>query len=197
MHLDDRSATTPRGQITTGKIIPVVIGHIEGFGRFTGRLMHVFTYACMMRALFDRKARSLGRAPVWGVTPANPTGTTVCKANGIDGTRTVIRNGFTLDPRNHRRIASVGRDHDRGFAARFPMIKDVGMQCRWGERPRLGRNNLSAFGEVADNRYSVYLQPKASGIGTPLLPNSLAKTILRNCPPPHSMGRCHCSYAVG
>ena len=62
-----------------------------------------------------------------------------------------------------RRIARVGQDHDHAFAARFPMLKRVAMQYRWGGRLCLSRNNVAAFGEVAPGLFSACCQ---NGLGT-------------------------------
>lgn len=159
-------AKTPKGQVTAPKVILAVNGHAESFGQFQGRLMHVFTYASMTRALSPDEQRKLGGAPVWGATPADPLGTTVRKIDGVGGARVIIRNRFTLDPNmevSTRRIASVGRDHDKAFRARFPMLDTVGMEFRWGGRLCLSRNNVPAFGERESGLYSACCQ---NGLGT-------------------------------
>ncbi|MDG1864170.1 MAG: FAD-binding oxidoreductase [Yoonia sp.] len=159
-------AKTPKGQVTAPKVILAVNGHAESFGHFTGRLMHVFTYASMTRALTDDEQHKLGGAWVWGATPADPLGTTVRKIDGVGGARVIIRNRFTLDPNmkvSTRRIASVGRDHDKAFAARFPMLDTVGMEFRWGGRLCLSRNNVPAFGELESGLYAACCQ---NGLGT-------------------------------
>jgi len=159
-------ATTPKGQVTAPKVILGVNGHAESFGHFTGQLMHVFTYASMTRVLTDDEQRKLGGASVWGATPADPLGTTVRKINGVGGARIVIRNRFTLDPSmqvSAARIASVGRSHNKAFAARFGHIGKVGMEFVWGGRLCLSRNNVPAFGEVAEGIYSACCQ---NGLGT-------------------------------
>ncbi len=164
--LQDRTATTPDGQVSAGRVILAVNGHVESFGHFAGRLMHVFTYASMTRALTSNEQRSLGGANIWGATPADPMGTTVRKINGTGGARLIIRNRFTLDPSmtvSNRRVASVGRDHDKAFAARFPMLKNVGMEFRWGGHLCLSRNNVPAFGEVATGVFAACCQ---NGLGT-------------------------------
>jgi len=164
--LQERTATTPEGQVSAARVILAVNGHVESFGHFAGRLMHVFTYASMTRALTRDEQRSLGGANIWGATPADPMGTTVRKINGTGGARLIIRNRFTLDPSmtvSERRVASVGRDHDKAFAARFPMLQNVGMEFRWGGHLCLSRNTVPAFGEVAAGIFSACCQ---NGLGT-------------------------------
>ena len=162
----DWVARTANGRVSAPRVILAVNGHANSFGYFQQRLMHVFTYASMTRALSADEIARLGGAPVWGVTPADPMGTTVRRISGSGGDRIVVRNRFTYDPSmqvSERRIARVARDHDRAFAARFPMLNGVAMQYRWGGRLCLSRNNVPAFGEVDDGLFSACCQ---NGLGT-------------------------------
>ena len=162
----DWVAQTPGGAVTAPKVILCVNGHANSFGRFRGRLLHVFTYASMTRALTPDEQRQLGGQARWGVTPADPMGTTVRRISGTGGDRIVIRNRFTCDPSmevSAARIARVGRDHDRAFAARFGRLKGVGMESRWGGRLCLSRNNVPALGEIEAGLFSACCQ---NGLGT-------------------------------
>ena len=159
-------ARTPDGQVSAPKVILAVNGHAESFGFFRRRLMHVFTYASMTRALTSEEATALGGKPEWGVTPSDPMGTTVRRICGTGGDRIVIRNRFTYDPSmevTDRRIHNVAQDHDRSFEARFPVLAGVEMEYRWGGRLCLSRNGVSAFGPVEDGIYSACCQ---NGLGT-------------------------------
>lgn len=162
----DWVAKTPQGQVTAPKVILAVNGHAESFGFFARRLMHVFTYASMSRALSGEEVAALGGQPAWGFTPADPMGTTVRRISGEGGDRIVIRNRFTYDPSmevSTRRIASVAHSHNRAFAARFPMLADVSMEYCWGGRLCLSRNNVPAFGEVDQGVFAAVCQ---NGLGT-------------------------------
>lgn len=162
----DWTATTPAGEITAPKVIMAVNGHLNSFGFLKNQLMHVFTYASMTRVLTEQECASLGGQPIWGVTPADPMGTTVRRIKAADGYRIVVRNRFTYDPSlevTDRRITSVGRDHDRSFRARFPMLGSVGMEHRWGGRLCLSRNNVSVVREMEPGLYSACCQ---NGLGT-------------------------------
>ncbi len=162
----DWVATTPSGQVTAPKVILAVNGHAESFGFFTGQLMHVFTYASMTRILTRDEQARLGGQARWGVTPADPLGTTVRRISGTGGDRIVVRNRFTYDPSmevSGSRIREVARTHDRAFAARFPMLEGVSMDYRWGGRLCLSRNSAPAFGEVAPGLFAACCQ---NGLGT-------------------------------
>ena len=88
--------TTPKATITAGKIVMAVNGHAESFGFFRQRLMHVFTYASMTTALNGDQQARLGGMPAWGITPADPMGSTVRRHTGIGGSRIIIRNRWSL-----------------------------------------------------------------------------------------------------
>lgn len=157
---------TPEGSVQAPNVVLAVNGHAQSFGYFRHRLMHVFTYASMTRALTGSEVRVLGGVPTWGVTPADPLGTTVRRISGVGGDRIVIRNRFTYDPSmtvSDARIEHVGRDHDRSFRDRFPMLPDVEMQWRWGGRLCLSLNDAPAFGEVDERLFAACCQ---NGLGT-------------------------------
>ena len=165
-HDGDWTATTPAGTVTAPKVILAVNGHLNSFGFLKNQLMHVFTYASMTRPLVHTEMAGLGGERIWGITPADPMGTTVRRISSQDGDRIVVRNRFTFDPSMEvtaRRIARVAKDHDRAFAARFPMLDGVDMQYRWGGRLCLSRNNVSVVGELDHGLYSACCQ---NGLGS-------------------------------
>ncbi|XDZ65822.1 NAD(P)/FAD-dependent oxidoreductase [Alphaproteobacteria bacterium LSUCC0684] len=158
--------TTKAGRITTPRIILAVNGHAESFGYFSRRLMHVFTYASMTEPLDGAQLKRLGGNPRWGITPADPMGSTVRRISGIGGDRIVIRNRWSFNPSmevSDARVERYGRDQDKGFARRFPRLGDVKMAYRWGGRLCLSRNSAPAFGEIEEGIFSACCQ---NGLGT-------------------------------
>ena len=157
---------TPSAHIAAKNIILAVNGHAESFGFFKGRLMHVFTYASMTEALNEAQCRRLGGEASWGITPSDPMGSTIRRHDGYGGSRIVIRNRWTFNPSmttSKRRIEAFGRDQDKAFLRRFPMLADVKMAYRWSGRLCLSRNSSPAFGEVAPSLFSACCQ---NGLGT-------------------------------
>ena len=143
-----------------------VNGHAQSFGFFRQRLMHVFTYASMSEPLNAGQQRRLGGMPAWGITPADPMGSTVRRHRGEGGSRIVIRNRWTYDPAmevSEGRVARFRRDHERAFRRRFPMLDDVAMTHSWGGRLCLSRNSVPAFGELEPGFFSACCQ---NGLGT-------------------------------
>ncbi len=158
-------AQTPAGTVQAPKVVLAVNGHVQNFGFFKRRLMHVFTYASMTRSLRPAEIAALGGTARWSVTPANPMGTTVRRLSGSDGERLVIRNCFSYDPRmevSARRLQIVKHKHLAAFKSRFPSLAQVEMAHTWGGRLCLSKNNVHAFGEVEPGLYSACCQ---NGLG--------------------------------
>ncbi|MEE9315310.1 MAG: FAD-binding oxidoreductase [Rhizobiaceae bacterium] len=159
------TATTPKGKVTTPKVILAVNGHAESFGFYKRQLLHVFLYASMTRRLEATEVQHLGGAQAWGLTPSDPFGSTVRRISGTGGDRIIIRNRVTYDPSlqvNHSRPQDFAGFHDKTFANRFPALKNIKMEYRWGGRLCLSWNNVPAFGEVDNNVYSACCQ---NGLG--------------------------------
>jgi glycine/D-amino acid oxidase-like deaminating enzyme len=164
--------TTPDGKMSAPRLILANNGHLESLGYFKRRLMRVFAYASMTRQMTDQEVRVLGGEAEWALIPADPMGTTVRR---IKEGRIVVRNTFTYNPdlqTSLAQIARIGRTHDRSFAARFPMLKGVTKEHRWGGHLCLSLNSVSAFGEVGDR---VYAAGCCNGLGT--VKSTLAGTL--------------------
>ena len=162
----DWQVKTPHGTISCPKIILAVNGHAESFGFFKGRLMHVFTYASMTEAMTDDQINAIGGERRWGITPSDPMGSTVRRISGIGGDRIIVRNRWSFDPSmevSETRISRYGRDQDKGFLRRFPMLKDLKMEYRWSGRLCLSYNSAPAFGEVDEGLIAACCQ---NGLGT-------------------------------
>ncbi|MGB1011656.1 MAG: NAD(P)/FAD-dependent oxidoreductase [Thiolinea sp.] len=157
---------TPKGTVTAKKVILAVNGLVQQFGYFARRLMHVFTYGSMTRALTVEECRRLGGEAQWGFTPADPLGTTVRRISGVGGDRIIIRNRSSYDPKmavSDGRMKSVAETHRRGFKARFPMLDGVEMEYCWGGRLCISLNGVFALGEVEEGVYAACCQ---NGLGT-------------------------------
>lgn len=139
---------TPKGSVRTAKIVLANNGHAQGFGFFQRQLLHVYTYASLTRE-FD-PSRLAGHSK-WAATPALPMGTTVRRINTPGGDRILVRSRYSYNPGlkvGDSEVASAGVLHDRKFEARFPALKNVGMEFRWGGAMALTWNSVPAFGEV-------------------------------------------------
>ena len=158
---------TSRGSVTAPKVVLGVNGHIEDFGHFRGRLMHVFTYAAMT-APFSQNEFGLHvtGADRWALLPADPMGATLRKITAHGRSRIVVRTRFTFDPSirvSEARVARVAAGQRRSFDGRFPELKGVPFEYAWAGRLCLSRNHVPAFGEVEENLYSACCE---NGLGT-------------------------------
>ena len=153
---------TAEGEISAPRLLLTVNGHLESFGFFRKRLLHVFTYASMTRPLSRSEQTALGGEPRWGLIPADPMGSTVRRI----GDRIVVRNTFTYNPTmstSEEQIKRIGAAHDRSFRARFPMLGEMQMEFRWGGHLCLSLNSAPAFGEIEDR---VFVAGCCNGLGT-------------------------------
>lgn len=140
---------TPKGTVTAGKVILANNGHAQSFGFFKGQLLHVFTYASLTER-FD--PRRLPGHRTWAATPALPMGTTVRRISDGDSDRILVRWRYSYNPTltiGDRQVNSAGRVHDAKFLTRFPTLKGLRMEHRWGGAMALTWNSVPAFGEVA------------------------------------------------
>ncbi|MDE0308301.1 MAG: FAD-binding oxidoreductase [Acidiferrobacterales bacterium] len=157
---------TPIASIDAQTVVLAVNGHVESFGYFNRRLVHIFLYASMTRRLTPDEIHLLGGEARWGLTPSDPFGSTVRRISGTSGDRIVIRNGISWAPGrtiSEKRMNSVIRHHQSTFQARFPQIGDVTMEYQWGGLLCLSRNSVPAFGKLEENLYSACCQ---NGLGT-------------------------------
>ena len=158
---------TDTGAVTAQKVILANNGHLESFGFKRGRLMHIMLNACITEELDEDALRALGGRECWGVTPADPMGTTVRrigKAQG--GNRIVIRQGGYYRPGMQTSKADLERlagHMRRKFAARFPMLAHVRFQHCWSGHLCLSRNNVSVMRELEPGLYAACVD---NGLGT-------------------------------
>jgi glycine/D-amino acid oxidase-like deaminating enzyme len=154
-------ARTSKGSVTTPKVILGVNGHVQNFGHFKGRLMHVFTYASMTAPFRGKAGRDR-----WALLPADPMGATMRKITRAEGSRIVIRTRFTYDPSmevSEKRVAQVAAEQRKSFDARFPDLAGLAFDYSWGGRLCLSWNDVPAFGEVEEGLYSACC---CNGLGT-------------------------------
>lgn len=154
------------GKVQTPKIIMAVNGHVESFGFFKRRLMHVFLYASMTRRLTADESHRLGGQARWGATPSDPMGSTIRRISGRSGDRIIVRNqasfAASMEVSNASSEAKA-KHHYKSFATRFPALDGVEMEHSWGGKLCLSLNDVPAFGEIEDGMISACCQ---NGLGT-------------------------------
>ena len=141
------------GEIVADKLILANNAFASGFGFLRRRLLPVFTYASMTRVLTRQEQADLGGAPVWGIIPADPFGSTLRRT---PDNRLLVRNSFSFNPdgrRNDGFLGRVARHHRISFERRFPMLPSVEFEYTWGGAMSMSRNHMAHFGQLAPNVY--------------------------------------------
>ena len=159
-------AKMAEGSVSAPRVIMAMNGHVESFGFFKRRLVHLFLYASMTEALDSDAVRRLGGTPRWGVTPSDPIGSTIRRISGRSGDRIIVRNQSTYASSMEvpdRLAARKMAHHERCFAARFGMLTGTAMEYSWGGKLCLSLNDVPAFGEIEDGMFSACCQ---NGLGT-------------------------------
>lgn len=158
---------TAQGRVQAQKLIMANNGHLESFGFKRSRLMHIMLNACMTKELPPEALRALGGHECWGVTPADPMGTTVRRIGSAQGgNRIVIRQGGYYRPnmqtsaQDLSRLVCIMREK---FDARFPMLKGLHFEHAWSGHLCLSKNAVSVMRELEPGLYAACVQ---NGLGT-------------------------------
>ncbi|MEM9221196.1 MAG: FAD-binding oxidoreductase [Pseudomonadota bacterium] len=158
---------TPNGEVSAGRVILTVNGHLENFGFEARRLMQVFLYAVMTPALDPDALARLGGAPRWGVTPSDPMGTTVRRIDtGQGGNRIVIRTKASVRPGQRVEmsdVSSAARMMQRKFDKRFPQLAGLRMEYAWAGHLCLTLNSVSVMRQLDRGLFAGCVQ---NGLGT-------------------------------
>ncbi|MBL4928110.1 NAD(P)/FAD-dependent oxidoreductase [Fuscibacter oryzae] len=161
------TVTTPHGHVSAGKIILANNGHLESFGFAQNRLMHVFLYASMTVDLSAQTVKALGGQPRWGVTPADPMGTTMRRIDtALGGNRIITRTCASFLPEMEASDAALTRTaavHRQKFADRFPALKGVKQEYTWAGHLCLTRNGVSIARELEAGLFAATV---CNGLGT-------------------------------
>lgn len=158
---------TGQGTLTAGKVILANNGHLESFGFSRGQLMHIMLNACMTEELTEVQLRELGGRECWGVTPADPMGTTVRRIGpGQGGNRIIIRQGGYYRPEMQTSAGDLkrlgGRMREK-FDARFPQLSGVRFQYSWSGHLCLSKNGVSVMRELEPGLFAACV---CNGLGT-------------------------------
>ncbi len=161
---DSHTVTTSKGTIRCKRLIMANNGHLESFGLYKRRLMHIHLFGSMTRELSSSEQALLGGDPEWGIIPALPMGSTVRRyANRI-----IVRNHIAYTPNqteSKQDNTRSARRHLHSFQRRFPMLEKVKMQSHWAGALCLSLNSAPAFGEVEKGVYAAGCQ---NGLGLTL-----------------------------
>lgn len=139
------------GEIVADQLLLTNNAFASYFGFLPGRLLPIFTYASMTRALTEDEQARLGGKATWGIIPADPFGSTLRRT---PDQRLLVRNSFSFNANGRARqryLDRAGRQHRASFERRFPMLSGLPFEFTWGGSMCLSRNHLSHFGTLAPN----------------------------------------------
>ena len=120
------------------------------FGYLRSRIVPVLTFASITRPLTDAEMQTYGGQLDWGLTPADPGGTTL---RMTQDRRLLIRNQYDYADRysiKHKTLNKVRLKHRLSFNTRYPSLEHVPFTCTWGGVCALSRNHVSYFGKLAN-----------------------------------------------
>ncbi len=158
---------TPAASVMAPKVILANNGHLESFGFFRNRLMHVFLFAVMTPDLGEELARRLGGSCRWGITPSAPMGSTVRRISGGEGgDRIVVRSCASFRPgmqATQGDLRRARRSMQRKFDRRFPELAGTRMEFAWSGHLCLSRNGVTVLRELEQGMWAACCQ---NGLGT-------------------------------
>lgn len=160
-------ARTSGGKVTAPRVILGVNGHVDDFGHYRGRLMHIFAYASMTAPFpADEFGRKASGEEKWALLPADAMGATVRKITTNDQSRIAIRTKYTYETKlevSDWRMGKIAKAHRDALDARFPGLKQVPFEHSWAGRLCLSLNHVPAFGEIEEGLFSACCE---NGLGT-------------------------------
>lgn len=161
------AVTTAKGRLRAGKVILANNGHLESFGFARNRLMHVFLYASITAELDAGQIKALGGQPRWGVTPADPMGTTMRRIDrGQGGNRIITRTCATFEPgmeASDTALKRAAKVHRQKFEERFPQLAGARMDHTWAGHLCLTKNGVSVMKPLDDGLFAACV---CNGLGT-------------------------------
>ncbi len=158
---------TAHGRLSAGRVILAVNGHLESFGYARGRLIQLFLFGAMTPELDGGDLGRLGGTARWGITPADPMGTSMRRIDTpLGGNRILTRSCAVLRPGLQARTADLRRAAtvmQQKFEQRFPALAGLKMAHVWAGHLCLSKNDVSVTGEIETGLFAGCVQ---NGLGT-------------------------------
>lgn len=151
------------GRITAPVIVQATNSFAEQFGKLPNRIVPIFTYASLTRALSDDEIqRHFKGVKPWGLTSSHLAGTTV---RLTEDRRVFVRNIYDYLPElrtSGANLENAWRSHRASFEARFPFLTDVKFEYTWGGVFSMTQNYDPVFSKADDG---VYVLSGCNGVG--------------------------------
>lgn len=138
---------TAHANIDADHVILANNSAIKNFGFWRDRLVTIYTYAGISRAMDAKDATYLG-IPAWGLLPAHRLGTTVRRV-GQD--RLMVRSLYAYEKPISSSLARTELTHC--FHRRYPMLSHIPLEYVWGGTTALTMNGAPRWGQIRDGLY--------------------------------------------
>lgn len=139
---------TPDATVEADTVVMAVNAAVKGFGYLADRLVAIYTYAAISKALPEQDIPQLGAMPSWGMLPSHRLGTTVRR---IGRDRLMVRSLYAYE----RGVsdAKAERELRARFHARYPDLRHVDLEYVWGGTTALTMNGAPWWGRLDDGLY--------------------------------------------
>lgn len=129
-------------------VVMAVNAAVKGFGYLADRLVTIYTYAAISKALPPADVPQLGSMPSWGMLPSHRLGTTVRR---IGRDRLMVRSLYSYERGVSQDKAE--RELRARFHRRYPDLKHVDLDYVWGGTTALTMNGAPWWGRLDDGLY--------------------------------------------
>jgi len=152
------AVVTPKGRVSTGKVILAVNGHLESFGLAKSRLIQMFLFGAMTEEMSADDVSMLGGEERWSISPADSMGTTVRRINaGQGGNRLFLQTSTALRSDLISRRSDLARADAlirKKFEDRFPRLADLKLEHCWANHLCLSRNGDAIMQELDEGVFA-------------------------------------------
>ncbi len=138
-------------KILTQKLLLCTNAYTSEFGYLKQRIVPVITFASMTRPLSDADMALYKGQLDWGLTPADPGGTTL---RMTQDRRLLIRNQYDYAGQYGVKdtvLDKIRKTHRATLDRRYPELAHVPFESCWGGVCALSSNHVSYFGELSEN----------------------------------------------
>ncbi len=139
---------TPNATIEADAVVMAVNAAVKGFGYLKDRLVTIYTYAAISKALSESDVPQLGSMASWGMLPSHRLGSTVRR---IGRDRIMVRSLYSYE----RGVSAAKAESElrARFHRRYPDLRHVDLDYVWGGTTALTVNGAPWWGKLDDGLY--------------------------------------------
>lgn len=138
-------------KMATQNLLLCTNAYTSEFGHLKQRIVPVITFASMTRPLSDEEMSLYSGQLDWGLTPADPGGTTL---RMTQDRRLLIRNQYDYAGQygvQDRVLDKIRKTHRETLDRRYPTLSHIPFESCWGGVCALSSNHVSYFGKLEPN----------------------------------------------